>query len=327
MTSSPTRLAISWRRDGEEHELACDFIAGCDGFHGICRPSIPGCRARRVYERIYPFAWLGILARAAPSHDELIYAYHERGFALFSMRSPEITRLYLQCAPDEDLGELAGRRESGRSFDARLETGDGWKLNEGPMLQKGITPMRSFVVRADAARPAVPRRRRRAHRAADRRQGHEPGDRRRHACSRAPWRRTSSRATARRSSSYSGTCLARVWRAEHFSWWMTSMLHRFPGDDPFQRRLQRSQLDYTVQLARGRRVARGELRRVAIRLTRHLGSRSHRGLRTTGPNRHAVPSAALDRAATRPSGLGSAIRPRRPRSLAPHFPRGLDDES
>jgi len=234
---------VSWRRDGKEHDLACDFIAGCDGFHGICRPSIPGFEGA-VFERTYPFAWLGILARAAPSHDELIYAYHERGFALFSMRSPEITRLYLQVPPDEALANWPDAR-IWEELHARLETGDGWKLNEGPVLEKGITPMRSYVcekmqhgrlfLAGDAAHIVPPTGAKGMNLAiAD--------------------VNVLARALAAHFKSgdgnaleqYSRTCLARVWRAEHFSWWMTSMLHRFPGDDPFQRRLQRSQLDYTV---------------------------------------------------------------------------------
>ena len=106
--SSAAKSKIRFRAGGESHELTCDFIAGCDGFHGICRPSIPA-GALTIYDRVYPFGWLGILAEAPPSSDELIYAYHERGFALLSMRSPEISRLYVQCAPDEDIDEMVRR--------------------------------------------------------------------------------------------------------------------------------------------------------------------------------------------------------------------------
>ena len=135
---------VRFRRNGGAEELHCDAIAGTDGFHGVCRPSIPpGVLA--TFERIYPFAWLGILAAAAPSHDELIYAYHERGFALFSMRSPEVTRLYLQVSPDENIDEWSDARVW-RELHTRLETDDGWTLNEGPVLEKGVTPMRSHVV-------------------------------------------------------------------------------------------------------------------------------------------------------------------------------------
>jgi p-hydroxybenzoate 3-monooxygenase len=235
---------LSWRKDGEEHELACAFIAGCDGFHGICRPSIPGFEAA-VFERTYPFAWLGILARAAPSHDELIYAYHERGFALFSMRSPEVTRLYLQVPPDEDLAHWPDAR-IWEELHTRLETGDGWKLNEGPVLEKGITPMRSYVcekmqhgrlfLAGDAAHIVPP----------TGAKGMNLAIADVNVLSRALAAHFVS-GDGRPLQEYTQTCLARIWRAEHFSWWMTSMLHRFPGDDAFQQRLQRSQLDYTVR--------------------------------------------------------------------------------
>src|SRR5262249_53891396 len=119
------------------------FIAGCDGFHGICRRSIPPGELH-VYERIYPFAWLGILAEAPPTSDELVYSLHDRGFALFSMRSTSVTRLYLQCAPDEDLGAWPDER-IGHELNERLQTDDGWRPGEGPIVQKGVTPMRSFV--------------------------------------------------------------------------------------------------------------------------------------------------------------------------------------
>jgi p-hydroxybenzoate 3-monooxygenase len=139
-SSSPR---IRFRREDADVELQCDVIAGCDGFHGICRQSVPA-GVLKAFERSYPFAWLGILAEAAPSHEELIYAYHERGFALFSMRSPSITRLYLQVAPDEDIDQWSDDRVW-NELHTRLETDDGWKLNEGPVLEKGITGMRSFV--------------------------------------------------------------------------------------------------------------------------------------------------------------------------------------
>ncbi len=135
--------AIHFRANGISEKLECDFIAGCDGFHGICRPSIPAS-ALQIYDRDYPFAWLGILAQAPPSSHELIYAYHQRGFALFSMRSPKISRLYLQCAPDEDIAAWPDER-IWKELGNRLETTAGWKLTEGPVIQKGVTGMRSFV--------------------------------------------------------------------------------------------------------------------------------------------------------------------------------------
>ncbi len=175
---------ITFKHGGEQVELACDVVAGCDGFHGICRQAIPGS-VLSVFERVYPFAWLGILAKAPPTHDELIYAYHERGFALYSMRSPEITRLYVQVAPEEDIGELAGCADLGGTARAprdrrRLEADRGTGPREG---HHGHAELRRG---ADAARPPVPGRRRRAHRAADGREGHEPRRRRRaHARARA----------------------------------------------------------------------------------------------------------------------------------------------
>jgi p-hydroxybenzoate 3-monooxygenase len=238
-----TAPTIRCSSEGVSHEIVCDAIAGCDGFHGVCRGAIPD-HDRHVFERVYPFAWLGILARAAPSHEELIYAYHERGFALFSMRSPEITRLYLQVAPDEDIANWSDER-IWSELHTRLETDDGWRLNEGPVLEKGITPMRSYVcermqhgrlfLAGDAAHIVPP----------TGAKGMNLAIADVDALARALTQLLSS---GRRdlADAYSQTCLTRVWRAEHFSWWMTSMLHRFPGDDGFQQRLQRSQLEYTV---------------------------------------------------------------------------------
>ena len=134
---------IRYRHEGATHAIACDIIAGCDGFHGVCRPSIPQDRLR-VFEREYPFGWLGILAETPPSTEENVYVSHERGFALLAMRSPTLSRLYLQCAPDEDLASWSDDR-----IWAELQTRagrEGFALAEGPILQRGITPMRSFVV-------------------------------------------------------------------------------------------------------------------------------------------------------------------------------------
>src|ERR1700735_1915786 len=140
-TKSSAKPTILFRKNGEAQQLTCDFIAGCDGSHGICRPSIPD-GVLTLYERIYPFAWLGILAEAPPSSEELIYAYHDRGFALLSMRSPQISRLYLQCKPDEDLAAWPDSR-IWEELHTRLDLGSQWI--EGPVLQRGVTPMRSFV--------------------------------------------------------------------------------------------------------------------------------------------------------------------------------------
>jgi p-hydroxybenzoate 3-monooxygenase len=237
------RPRLSCRHGGEEVDLSCEVLAGCDGFHGICRQAVPA-NVLSVFERAYPFAWLGILAKAAPTHDELIYAYHERGFALYSMRSPEITRLYLQVAPDEDVAAWPDERVW-QELHARLETDDGWSLREGPVLEKGVTGMRSFVVEpmqygrlflaGDAAHIVPP--------TGAKGMNLAMADVRTLARALVPFFKS------RRTElvdAYSETCLRRVWRAEHFSWWMTSMLHRFPGDDAFQQRLQRSQLEYVV---------------------------------------------------------------------------------
>ncbi|HEX8012328.1 MAG TPA: 4-hydroxybenzoate 3-monooxygenase [Casimicrobiaceae bacterium] len=238
-SSSPRILFRSHR---EEVELCCDAIAGCDGFHGVCRPSIPA-GVLAVFERTYPFAWLGILAQAPPTRDELIYAWHERGFALYSMRSPRITRLYLQVAPDEDLVAWTDERIWGE-LHARLETDDAWSLREGSILEKGLTGMRSFVVEpmqygrlflaGDAAHIVPP----------TGAKGMNLAIADVFVLAQA-LREFFASGRTDLLEAYSQTCLRRVWRAEHFSWWMTSMLHRFP-DDPFQQRLQRSQLDYVV---------------------------------------------------------------------------------
>lgn len=238
-----TRPKIRFRKDGEVHEIACDFVAGCDGFHGICRPSIPEGMLN-VYERVYPFGWLGILAQSRPPSEELIYCRHERGFALFSMRSPEITRLYIQCASDEKVANWPDERVW-QELATRLDAGGEMTLKEGPILQKSVTPMRSFVVEpmqagrlflaGDAAHIVPPT--------------GAKGMNLAMADVRVLARAFGSfYATGRPDllDCYSQTCLGRVWRAEHFSWWMTSMLHRFPDASPFQQRLQLAELEYVT---------------------------------------------------------------------------------
>ncbi|MEO7964152.1 MAG: 4-hydroxybenzoate 3-monooxygenase [Gemmatimonadaceae bacterium] len=222
------------------HDVSCDFIAGCDGFHGPSRQSIPS-GALRIYEKSYPFAWLGILAASPPATHELIYAHHERGFALNSMRSPELSRLYVQCSPDDSLDAWSDDR-IWTELRARLATNDGWAPAEGPILERGITTMRSFV--------AEPMQWGRVYLAGDSAHVVPPtgakgmnlavADARALADALEGWYRTRSDRDLR---NYSVFCLRRVWRAEHFSWWMTSMLHKF-DDDPFQHRLQLSQLRY-----------------------------------------------------------------------------------
>jgi p-hydroxybenzoate 3-monooxygenase len=238
-----TTPAIELRQDGIEHQITCDFIAGCDGFHGICRPSIPAT-VLRAYDRIYPFAWLGVLADAAPSSDELVYSLHERGFALFSMRSRTITRLYLQCAPDESIEGWSDDR-IWTELRLRLQTDDGWAPNEGPILQKGVTPMRSFV--------AEPMRHGRLFLAGDAAHIVPPtGAKGLNLAVADVWRLSKAMGTFYESGSeglldeYSGRSLARTWRAQRFSWWMTSMLHRAPEDNPFDYRRQLAELDYVL---------------------------------------------------------------------------------
>ncbi|MEO8049094.1 MAG: 4-hydroxybenzoate 3-monooxygenase [Acidobacteriota bacterium] len=235
---------IRFEQHGEPYEIVCDFIAGCDGFHGICRPSIPE-GALRCYEKTYPFGWLGILAEAAPASHELIYANHERGFALLSMRSPAITRAYLQCDPDEDLAAWPDER-IWEELDHRFETHEGFRLNRGPIDQKGVTPMRSFVTEpmqygrmflaGDAAHIVPPTGAKGLNLAV--------ADIRILSRALTAWYRNGSEDLLKR---YSEICLRRVWRAQNFTWWMTSLLHRFHGsdglDDAFDHRRQLAQLD------------------------------------------------------------------------------------
>jgi p-hydroxybenzoate 3-monooxygenase len=232
--------------EGEEVELSCDFIAGCDGFHGVCRDSIPA-GVLTAFEREYPFAWLGILAEAPPSNEELIYAYHERGFALHSMRSPTVTRLYLQVGPDEDLDEWPDDR-IWAELDERLGL-EGWTLNTGEIIEKGITGMRSFVVEpmqsgrlflaGDAAHIVPPTGAKGLNLAV--------ADVRVLSAGLAAWYGEGDASALQR---YSSDVLRRVWRAEHFSWFMTSMLHRLEDGDAFDIKLQRAQLAYVCSSER-----------------------------------------------------------------------------
>jgi p-hydroxybenzoate 3-monooxygenase len=231
---------IRFRDDGEPSEIQCDFIAGCDGFHGVCRPTIAD--ALTLHERVFPFAWLGILAAARPSSEELIYCYHERGFALHSMRTPEITRLYLQCAPDEDLVLWPDER-IWEELQRRLSTRDGERLNEGAVLQKGITGMRSFVVEpmqcgrlflaGDAAHIVPPTGAKGLNLAV--------ADVRILAEAIAEFYRSGATQLL---DGYSERCLRRVWLVQRFSLWMTGMLHKFPGNDRFEEHRQLADLDY-----------------------------------------------------------------------------------
>ena len=238
------RPTISFTDRGAAQTLECDVIAGCDGFHGICRHAIPD-GVLTEYDRTYPFGWLGILARVAPSSDELVYNGHDRGFALLSLRSPEICRMYLQCAPDEDLDEWPDER-IWEELHTRTATSDGsFTLKEGPIFEKGVAALRSFVVEpmqygrlflAGDAAHIVPATGAKGLNLA-------VADVRRLAQGLV---RFFASGETDLLEGYSEGCLRRVWRVQHFSWWMTSMLHRFDRDDRYRRRLQISELQYVT---------------------------------------------------------------------------------
>ena len=242
------RPRITYTVDDVARDLDCDFIAGCDGFHGVCRPSVP-VGALTIHDYTYPFGWLGILAEAPPATDELIYAWHERGFALYSMRSPRVSRLYIQVPADEKLEDWPDERVW-EELQARLAA-DGWRVNEGHVLDKAITPMRSFVcepmqygrllLAGDATHIVPPTGAKGLNLAVN--------DARLMASALVGWYRTGSREPIER---YSETALRRVWRAQDFSNYMTQLLHDL-GQGPFDRRLQLARLDY---LARSPAAAR-----------------------------------------------------------------------
>jgi p-hydroxybenzoate 3-monooxygenase len=241
--ASTDRPRVSFVHEGNQQVIEADIVAGCDGFHGIARPTVP-TDVLTVFERTYPFAWLGILARTHPSSEELIYANHENGFALHSMRSQTVTRQYLQVAPDEDLERWSDAR-IWAELKNRFDDEAGFDLEEGEIFEKGITPMRSFVAEpmqygrlflvGDAAHIVPPTGAKGMNLAiAD-------------ACvlshALGAFYATGSNVLL---DAYTATCLRRVWRAEHFSWFMTTMLHRPPDQNPFDQRLQLSQLDYVT---------------------------------------------------------------------------------
>jgi p-hydroxybenzoate 3-monooxygenase len=238
-----SRPLVRVDKGGNVDEIRCDYIAGCDGFHGISRSSFPS-GSLTFYERAYPFAWLGILAEAAPSRDELIYMQHDRGFALYSMRSSSITRLYLQCRTDEDIAQWSDDRIWSELL-IRLSCRDGWRPIEGKVLQKGVTGMRSFVAEplqfgrlflaGDAAHIVPPTGAKgmnlafadvhylaEALRAFYQENDHGGLD------------------------GYSAKCLERIWKAQRFSWWMTSLLHRFENEPAFDHKRQQAELRYVA---------------------------------------------------------------------------------
>src|SRR5215211_3507137 len=240
--SDDSQPHVDFTHDGERQRLDCDVIAGCDGFHGVCRPAVPD-GILTTYECEYPFAWLGILAEVAPSTDELIYAHHPNGFALHSMRSPAISRLYLQVAPDQRIEDWSDER-----IWAELQTRfalAGWELKEGPVIEKGVTPMRSFVTEpmqcgrlylaGDAAHIVPPTGAKGLNLAAQ--------DVRILADALVDWYRGGS---TDRLDAYSERALRRVWRVQDFSNYMTTLLHKL-GQDAFDDRLQRARLEYVTR--------------------------------------------------------------------------------
>ncbi|MCP5149893.1 MAG: 4-hydroxybenzoate 3-monooxygenase [Ectothiorhodospiraceae bacterium] len=235
------RAVVRWTDGGSPRAVSCDFVAGCDGFHGVCRASIPPERLV-VRERVYPFAWLGILADAPPPSDELVYVRSDRGFALFSMRGPNVSRSYLQCRTDEDIAAWPDDR-IWAELRRRLGDIDAALVHEGPVREKSITPMRSFVAEplrhgrlllaGDAAHIVPPTGAKGLNLAASDV----------HYLSRALLAHYH-QGRDDLLETYSSTALARVWKAQRFSWWMTSMLHL--GSDPFDDRLRVAELEYLL---------------------------------------------------------------------------------
>jgi p-hydroxybenzoate 3-monooxygenase len=239
---------LSFSHAGRREELGCDWVVGCDGYHGVSRHWFPEGSAHS-YEHVFPFAWLGVLAAVAPSAEELVYAHHERGFALHSMREPQVSRFYLQVAADEDLAGWSDER-IWQELRMRLETVPGWQLQSGPILEKGLAAMRSFVFE--------PMRHRRLFLAGD--AAHivpatgakglnlAVADVRRLSAALAAWYEQGS---ALGLDGYSAACLRQVWRVQAFSSWMTRLLHVLPGADAFERRVQLAQLESVAQSRAG----------------------------------------------------------------------------
>ncbi|BFG77593.1 4-hydroxybenzoate 3-monooxygenase [Paraburkholderia terrae] len=238
-----TTPTIRYRHQGEAHELQCDFIIGCDGSQGISRNAIPEA-LRRDYQRVYPFGWFGILVEAPPSSDELIYARHERGFALVSTRSPNVQRMYFQCDPKDTADNWSDDR-IWAEMHARVDSDDGHKVVEGKIFQKNIVGMRSFVsttmqhgrlfLAGDAAHIVPPTGAKGLNLAvsdvrilSDALRAYYKEDRN------------------DLLNSYSETALKRIWRAEHFSYWMTRMMHRLDDASPFEQQLQVAELEHVT---------------------------------------------------------------------------------
>ncbi len=241
---------VTFVKDGKTVELECDYIAGCDGFHGVSRKSVPR-DSIKTFERVYPFGWLGILSETPPVSDELIYANHERGFALCSQRSANLSRYYIQCPLDTNLDEWSDAR-FWDELRARLPAETAAALVTGPSIEKSIAPLRSFVAEpmkfgnlflvGDAAHIVPP-----------------TGAKGLNLASSDVYtlyhalRKTYQEGRADLLEKYSEICLRRIWKAERFSWWMTSLLHRFDGDE-FSQRMQLAELEYYTQSEAGRRT-------------------------------------------------------------------------
>ncbi|MEX5748049.1 4-hydroxybenzoate 3-monooxygenase [Massilia sp. X63] len=248
------RPAVSFMHQGEAGRIEADFVIGCDGYHGVSRPMIPQ-GVREEFQRVYPFGWFGILVESAPSSNELIYAQHERGFALVSTRSPTVQRLYFQCDPKDKVENWSDDR-IWNELHARLEHKDGWKLNEGRIFQKGIIGMRSFVcapmrhgclfLAGDAAHIVPPTGAKGMNLAIS--------DVKLLSRALSAFYRSGHQGLLER---YSEEALKRVWRAEYFSWWMTRLLHTFADATPFERRMQQAELENLVA-SRAMRTALAE---------------------------------------------------------------------
>ena len=243
--------SIRYRHQGAEQTLACDYIAGCDGFHGVSRNGFSGA-GRVDYDRIYPFGWLGILVDAAPSHDELLYCHHQRGFALFTMRSPKVSRLYLQVPPDEDETNWSDDR-IWNEFRLRLGQQHGLKVNEGKITQKTVVEMRSYV--------SEPMRHDRLFLAGDSAHIVPPTGAKGmnlaisdvYVLAKA-FTAFYARGATDLFDAYTQKCLRRIWGAQHFSWWMTSMLHTMPDASPFDVKRQIAELQTITGSVSGQKL-------------------------------------------------------------------------
>ena len=231
---------VRFRKDGVAHEIECDFIAGCDGFHGVCRQSVPQS-AMQTFERVYPFGWLGVLSETKPVSQELIYVCHERGFALCSMRSPTRSRYYIQCSLAERVEEWPDER-FWDELRRRLDTDAVRALATGPSIEKSIAPLRSFVAEpmrfgrlmlaGDAAHIVPPTGAKGLNLAAS--DVHYLSD----------GLINHYRGKDTELDAYSARALDRIWKAERFSWWMTMLLHRLPDEGPFGHKIQKAELGY-----------------------------------------------------------------------------------